>query len=270
MSVALAAPMMMGNFTVDSGKTVQVTETGNARGGQVTLSCIASQLEVSFKPQIKLAAATTQVVTYRFDNSAAVVDRWNLGPFQSTLFLPNNLTRRFLTLGADADSLVMRFTDATGSTRQFNFSVSNFRDAIQTLPCSALYGFAPTPMGTTSSRVTRVTGVIDANMAFIAPTEFAKAFGGTFQPEGAGLAWEYNGVKLLMQKGSVAVQGVYDNRNFNLLRPVMEVNSRTVVPASLVSAFYCKVVGVTRSSDATVRIGCGAGQTYAEQDLPRY
>ena len=284
LSVALAAPVMMGNFMVDSGKTVQVTESGNARGGQVTLSCVNNRLEVSFKPQIKLPAATTQTVTYRFDNSASVNERWNLGPFQSALFLPNNLTRRFLTLGADADALIVRVTDASNSGRQFSFDVTNFRDAIQTLPCSALYGFTPAPMMSgTGMAGTGMAGngmagngmmgnamVVDKNMAFISPTEFVRAFSGTFQPEANALAWEYNGVKLLLQKGNTAVQSVYDNRNFNLLRPVMEVNSRTIVPASLVSAFFCKVVGVTRAADTSVKIGCGAGQTYQEQDLPRY
>ena len=278
LSVALAAPVMMGNFAVDSGKTVQVTESGNARGGVVALSCVNNRLEVSLKPQIKLLAATTQVITYRFDNSAAVSERWNLGPFQSTLFLPSNLTKRFLTLGADADSLSVRLTDASNSARQFSFDVTNFRDAIQTLPCSATYGFSPTPMMSGSSMsgaggngmmgVSAV--VVDKNMAFISPTEFVRAFNGTFQPEGNALAWEYNGVKLLLQKGNTAVQSVYDNRNFNLLRPVLEINSRTIVPASLVSAFSCKVVGVTRAADTSVKIGCGAGQTYEEQDLPRY
>ena len=270
LSVALAAPVMMGNFAVDGGKTVQVMESGNARGGVVALSCVNNRLEVSLKPQIKLLAATAQVVTYRFDNSATVSERWNLGPFQSTLFLPSNLTKRFLTLGADAQSLNVRLTDASNSGRQFSFDVTNFRDAIQTLPCSAAYGFIPTPVGVPSSRVTKAGGVIDANIAFVSPTEFVKAFGGTFQPEGSALAWEYNGVKLLLQKGSTAVQSVYDNRSITLLRPATEVSSRTVIPASLVSAFSCKVVGVTKASDTTVKIGCGAGQTYEEQDLPRY
>ena len=270
LSVALAAPMMMGNFMVDSGKTVQVTEVGNVRGGLVILSCVTNRLEVSFKPQIKLPATATQVVTYRFDNSAVVGERWNIGPFQSTLFLPSNLTRRFLTLGADADSLTVRVTDASNNNRQFGFNVANFREAIQTLPCSAAYGFTPTPVGVPSSRVTKTMGVIDANTAFISPTEFVKIFGGTFQPEGGALAWEYNGIKLLLQKGSTAVQSVYDNRSITLLRAATEVSSRTVIPASLVSAFLCKVVGVTRASDTTVKIGCGAGQTYEEQDLPRY
>ena len=276
--------MMIGNFAVDSGKTVQVAESGNARGGLLELNCVNNRLEVSLKPQIKLLAATTQIVTYRFDNSVAVIERWNLGPFQSTLFLPSNLTRRFLTLGADADSLTVRLTDAGNNGRQFNFEVTNFRDALQTLRCSAIYGFTPSPMmggssmsgaGTTGSGMTGggMMGngmVVDRNMAFISPTEFVRAFSGTFQPEANGLAWEYNGVKLLLQKGNTAVQSVYDNRNFNLLRPVMEVGSRTIVPASLVSAFFCKVVGVTRASDTSVKIGCGAGQTYEEQDLPRY
>jgi hypothetical protein len=270
LSVALAAPMMMGNFLVDSGKSVQVTETGNARGGLVALSCVTNRLEVSFKPQIKLPATAAQVVTYRFDNSAMVTERWNIGPFQSTLFLPNNLTKRFLTLGADADSLTVRVIDAGNSARQFSFNVSGFREAIQTLPCSALYGFTPTPVGVPSSRVTKAGAVIDVNMAFISPTEFVKTFSGTFQPEGAVLAWEYNGVKLLLQKGSTSVQSVYDNREITLLRAATEVSSRTVIPASLVSAFSCKVVGVTKASDTTVKIGCGAGQTYEERDLPRY
>ena len=118
--------------------------------------------------------------------------------------------------------------------------------------------------------MTKAGAVIDVNMAFISPTEFVKTFGGTFQPEGGALAWEYNGVKLLLQKGSTAVQSVYDNRSITLLRAATEVSSRTVVPASLVSAFSCKVVGVTKVSDTTVKIGCGAGQTYEEQELPRY
>ena len=262
--------MMMGNFAVDSGKTVQVTEAGNSRGGVIALSCVTNRLEVSFKPQIKLPATAAQVVTYRFDNSAMVSERWNIGPFQSTLFLPSNLTKRFLTLGADAESLTVRVTDASNNARQFSFNVANFREAIQTLPCSATYGFMPTPVGVSSSRVTRGGAVIDVNMAFISPTEFVKTFSGTFQPEGSALAWEYNGVKLLLQQGSTAVQSVYDNRSITLLRAATEISSRTVVPASLVSAFSCKIVGVTKASDTTVKIGCGAGQTYEEQDLPRY
>jgi hypothetical protein len=303
------------NFTINPGKSVQFKENANARGGLVQLACNGAALEVTFQPQLKLPSGANVPVNYRFDNSATVNERWNVGPFGGTLFLPSNLTRRFLTLGADASTLVVRFTDANKNARQFGFNVTGLRDAIGTLSCATQYGFAPantlsgtggtdanmtnngmtntTPSSTTDNTSTgglgdapatpapsnntsaingsRQTGVvIDRNMAFISPTEFVRAFSGTFQPEGNFLAWEYNGVKLLLSKNSAAVQSVYDNRSITLMRPISEINARTVVPASLVSAFSCRIVGITKPTDATVRIGCGAGQTYQEENLLRY
>jgi hypothetical protein len=293
------------NFTINPGKSVQFRENANARGGLVQLACNGAALEVTFQPQLKLPSGANVPVSYRFDNSTAINERWNVGPFGGTLFLPSNLTRRFLTLGADASTLVVRFTDATKNARQFGFNVTGLRDAIGTLSCATTYGFAPTanttdatvttnppssspdntstgglgdapatpapPTGTTAVNGSRQTGVvIDRNMAFISPTEFVRAFSGTFQPESNFLAWEYNGVKLLLSKNSTAVQSVYDNRSITLMRPVIEINARTVVPASLVSAFSCRIVGITKPTDATVRIGCGAGQTYQEENLLRY
>ena len=306
----VTAQTVSANFTINPGKSVQFKENANARGGLVQLACNGAALEVTFQPQLKLPGGANVPVSYRFDNSAAVNERWNVGPFGGTLFLPSNLTRRFLTLGADANTLVVRFTDATKNARQFGFNVIGLRDAIGTLSCATQYGFAPantmsgtggtdanitnnpppssstdntstgglgdapatTPSNNTSAiNGSRQTGVvIDRNMAFISPTEFSRAFSGTFQPEGNFLAWEYNGVKLLLSKNSAAVQSVYDNRSITLMRPITEINARTVVPASLVSAFSCRIVGITKSTDATVRIGCGAGQTYQEENLLRY
>ncbi len=267
----------MGNFTNTNDGAVQITELNAARGGLVQLACRSGALEVNFQPQFKLPSSTTVPVAYRFDNSAVVNERWNLGPFGGALYLPTNLTRRFLTLGADASSLSMSFVDASRTTRQYRFAVSGFRQAIQSLPCSTQYGFTPsptagrvTPSNTTSSINTG--RVLDPNMAFIAPVDFVRAFadGASFVPQGEFLAWDYNGVRLLLQRNSTDVQSVFDNRQITLMRPTTEINGRTLVPASLVAAFSCRIVNPTTAADTTVRIGCGAGQTYQEKDLPRY
>ncbi len=270
LSMVAAAQMSMGNFVANPDKSIQITELNTTRGGLLQLSCKTGGLEVNFQPQYKLPGGSNLSVSYRFDDSTVVTERWNFGPFGAALYLPTNLTRRFLTLGADATTLSMSVMDASKTMRQYRFGVTGFRNAISSLACGSQYGFAPQMQG--GSMMAMLGGVVDQNMAFIAPAEFIKVFtdGSSFQPEGAFLAWEYNGVKLLLQKNSTAVQSVYDNRSITLARAAIEVKSRTVVPASLVSAFSCKVVGVTKPTDAKVRIGCGAGQTYVENDLTRY
>jgi hypothetical protein len=276
-AVAGAQMTGMGNFVTNNDSSVQITEVNSARGGLVQLACRSGTLEVNFQPQFKLPASNTVPVAYRFDNSAVVNERWNLGPFGGALYLPSNLTRRFLTLGADASTLSMSFTDASRVSRQYRFAVSGFRQAIQSLPCSAQYGFTPSPQESrvtvTNTTSTATTGrVVDPNMAFIAPVDFVRAFGngGSFAPQGDFLAWEYNGVRLLLQRNSTDVQSVFDSRQITLARPTTEINGRTLVPANLVAAFSCRIVGVTKPTDTTVKIGCGAGQTYEEKDLPRY
>ena len=112
--------------------------------------------------------------------------------------------------------------------------------------------------------------VIDVNRAFISPFEFSKAFGGSFEPRAfQTLFWEYNGVQLLMKKGSTAVSSVLDQQNFNLVRPVQEKENRTVVEATILFKFNC-TISPTSASDLQVAITCGAGQTLQTQSLRRY
>jgi hypothetical protein len=112
--------------------------------------------------------------------------------------------------------------------------------------------------------------VIDVNRAFISPFEFAKAFGGTFEPRAfQTLYWEYNGVQLLMKKGSTTVSSVLEQKDFDLVRPVQEKENRTVVEATILFKFNC-TISPTSASDLQVGVTCGAGQTLQTQYLRRY
>ncbi len=112
--------------------------------------------------------------------------------------------------------------------------------------------------------------VIDVNRAFISPFEFTQAFGGTFEPRAfQTLYWEYNGVQLLMKKGSTTVSSVLEQKDFNLVRPVQEKENRTVVEATILFKFNC-TISPTSASDLQVGVTCGAGQTLQTQYLRRY
>jgi hypothetical protein len=112
--------------------------------------------------------------------------------------------------------------------------------------------------------------VIDVNRAFISPFEFSKAFGGTFEPRAfQTLYWEYNGVQLLMKKGSTNVSSVLEQKDFSLVRPVQEKENRTVVEATILFKFNC-TISPTTASDLQVGVTCGAGQTLQTQYLRRY
>jgi hypothetical protein len=112
--------------------------------------------------------------------------------------------------------------------------------------------------------------VIDVNRAFISPFEFSKAFGGTFEPRAfQTLFWEFNGVQLLMKKGSTTVSSVLEQKDFNLVRPVQEKENRTVVEATILFRFNC-TISPTSASDLQVGVTCGAGQTLQTQFLRRY
>jgi hypothetical protein len=112
--------------------------------------------------------------------------------------------------------------------------------------------------------------VIDVNRAFISPFEFSKAFGGTFEPRAfQTLFWEFNGVQLLMKKGSTTVSSVLEQKDFNLVRPVQEKENRTVVEATILFRFNC-TISPTSASDLQVGVTCGAGQTLLTQFLRRY
>lgn len=98
--------------------------------------------------------------------------------------------------------------------------------------------------------------VIDVNRAFISPYEFSQAFGGTFEPRAfQTLFWEYNGVQLLLKKGSTAVSSLLDQKDFNLVRPVQEKENRTVVEATIVFRFNC-TLSPTSATDLQVGITC--------------
>jgi hypothetical protein len=112
--------------------------------------------------------------------------------------------------------------------------------------------------------------VIDPNRAFISPYEFTQAFGGTFEPRSfQTLFWEYNGVQLLLKKGSSAVSSLLDQKNFNLVRPVQEKDNRTVVEATILFKFNC-TISPTSTSDLQVGVTCGAGETLQTLMLRRY
>lgn len=112
--------------------------------------------------------------------------------------------------------------------------------------------------------------VIDVNRAFISPYEFSKAFGGTFEPRAfQTLYWEYNGVQLLMKKGSTTVSSVLEQKDFDLVRPVQEKENRTVVEATILFKFNC-TISPTSASDLQVGVTCGAGQSLQTQYLRRY
>jgi hypothetical protein len=112
--------------------------------------------------------------------------------------------------------------------------------------------------------------VIDVNRAFIAPFEFTQAFGGTFEPRAfQTLFWEYNGVQLLLKKGSTAVSSVLEQKDFALVRPVQEKENRTVVEATILFRFNC-TISPTSASDLQVGVTCGAGETLQTQFLRRY
>ncbi len=112
--------------------------------------------------------------------------------------------------------------------------------------------------------------VIDVNRAFISPFEFSKAFGGTFEPRAfQTLYWEYNGVQLLMKKGSTTVSSVLEQKDFDLVRPVTVKDNRTVVEVTILFKFNC-TISPTNASDLQVGVTCGAGQTLQTQYLRRY
>lgn len=113
-------------------------------------------------------------------------------------------------------------------------------------------------------------GVIDVNRAFISPYEFTQAFGGTFEPRAfQTLFWEYNGVQLLLKKGSTAVSSLLDQKDFSLVRPVQEKENRTVIEATIVFKFNC-TLSPTSATDLQVSITCGAGETLQTMVLRRY
>jgi hypothetical protein len=112
--------------------------------------------------------------------------------------------------------------------------------------------------------------VIDPNRAFISPREFAQVFGGVFDVTQNGkLLWEYNGVQLELNKGSTAVFSLVDQRPFNLVRPVLEKDNRTVLEAIVVYKFNCSIAP-TNQSQTQVAVTCGAGQTLQTIYLKRY
>ncbi len=112
--------------------------------------------------------------------------------------------------------------------------------------------------------------VIDVNRAYISPREFSNAFGGIFEPRTFNtLYWEYNGVQLLLKKGSRLVSSLLDRNDFNLMSPVTEKDGRTVLEASVVFRFNCSLAR-TNAAQLEVEITCGSGQTLQTQMLRRY
>jgi hypothetical protein len=240
-----------------------VTTESLARGANLRMRCVGNQIEVVLDPKIKLNREQTPLVTWQFDGGAGRQQRFSFEPESGLLLLPQMATFAFLDGVARSNQLRMNLPEAINLGWTATFNTTNFREAYTELPCKNSLVGTSVPVTMTPTRV------IDPTVAFIAPLEFAKAFGGRFEPENGKLAWEYNGVKLLLERGSTAIQNVFANTSLELPRPIQVLGGRTVAPVRLVNAFNCKIMQ-TKPTDAMIKITCGAGTTLLERNLPRY
>ncbi len=241
-----------------------VTTESLARGASLKMRCVGTRVEVVLDPKIKLNREQSPLVTWQFDTGELRQQRFGFEPESGLLLLAQNATFSFLDGLAKSNQTRMTMPEKMNLAWSATFNTTGFREAYAELPCknAVVLGTAPV----TSMPPNRV---IDPTVAFIAPLEFAKAFGGRFEPENGKLAWEYNGIKLLLERGSTTVQNVFANTSLELPRPVQVLGGRTVAPVRLINAFNCKLAQ-TKPSDAVLKITCGAGATLLERDLPRY
>jgi hypothetical protein len=251
--------------TPGANNQMMVTES-LVRAVNLKMRCVGTRVEVVLDPKVRLNRNVAPLVSWRFDDAPVRQQRWNFAPESGILLLPQNLTQQFLEGIADSSQTRMTLPDQRNPTWQTNFNSTNFRQAFAELPCNGSFNAILSNPSTMSKLPTQI---LDATVAFVAPLEFTQAFGGRFEPENNKLVWEYNGVKLLLERGSRNVQNVFGNSSFELPRPVQILGGRTVVPARLVSAFNCKIAQ-TKPTDAVVKVTCGAGTTLMERELPRY
>ncbi len=251
--------------TPGANNQLVVTES-SPRAANLKMRCVGSRVEVVLDSKLNIRRNQSPLVSWKFDDAAMRQQRWNFEPESGLLILPQNFTRQFLEGIADSSQTRMTFPEKNNLAWNATFITTGFREAYVELPCKSGMILGNTTTVTSTMMPSRI---LDATVAFIAPLEFAKAFGGRFEPEGNLLAWEYNGVKLLLERGSTTVQNAIQNTSLELPRPVQIVGGRTVVPARLVSAFNCKLEQ-TKPTDSLVKVTCGAGTTLLERDLPRY
>ncbi len=273
--LGLALAQGNGGFTVISTpglpNQIATTETFSNRAALLQLKCVGTQIEVSLDPKVKLTTTQTPTVSVRFDDAPALQQQWNFAPEGGELLLPQNFTQQFIAGITDAKQARIVIPEQQNPSWEGNFNVMGFRAAYAQLPCNTAIALTtsanpptPTPIPTTTTKV------IDPTIAFIAPLEFSKAFGGRFEPEAGKLAWEYNGIKLILEQNKTLVRNVSRNTSLELPRAVRTMpNGRTVVPARVVAAFNCNTAP-TKPTDAIVRVTCGGGTTQMTRDLPRY
>jgi hypothetical protein len=250
--------------TANLSNQIAVTES-LTRGATLKMRCVGTRVEVVLDPKIKLNREQEPLVNWQFDTGLIQQKRWGFEPESGLLLLPATATQAFLEGISDSKETRVRLPEKNNLAWNAIFNSTGFRTAYSELPCkdSVNLRINPPTMTMIPNRV------IDPTVAFIAPLEFSKAFGGRFEPENGKLAWEYNGVKLLLERGSNTVQNIFSNSSLTLPRPVQVLGGRTVAPVRLVNAFNCKL-GQTKPSDALIRITCGAGTTLTERELPRY
>lgn len=251
--------------TPGADNRITVTEA-QTRAVSLQISCVNSQVEVLLDPKIKLPQTQAPLLAWRFDDAPVKQQRWNFVPESGELILPQNLTQQFLEGIADSRQTMLSLPEVSDPVWNATLATTGFRAAFAQLPCSKSFALGSTAPNNPAPMATKV---LDATVAFIAPIEFTRAFGGRFEPESGKLAWEYNGRKLVLQVGKTTVQNVYRNTSLELPRPVQVLGGRTVVPARVVSVFDC-TLQQTKPTDATVRVTCGAGSTLITRDLPRY
>ena len=241
-----------------------VTTESLARGASLKMRCVGTRVEVVLDPKIKLNREQSPLVTWQFDGGTLRQQRFGFEPESGLLLLPQVANFAFLDDIAKSNQIKMTLPEKINLAWSATFNTTGFREAYAELPCKNSVVLGSTPTATMSPN-----RVIDPTVAFIAPLEFARAFGGRFEPENGKLAWEYNGIKLLLERGSTTVQNVFANTSLELPRPVQVLGGRTVVPVRLINVFNCKLAQ-TKPSDAMLKITCGAGATLLERDLPRY
>ena len=249
--------------TPGANNQIAVTES-LARGANLKMRCVGTRVEVVLDPKVNLNREQSPLITWQFDAGVVRQQRFGFEPESGLLLLPQNATPLFLDGIAKSNQARMTMPEKMNLAWNATFNTTGFREAYAELPCKNNL-----VLGSTATTSTTPNRVIDPTVAFIAPLEFAKAFGGRFEPENGKLAWEYNGIKLLLERGSTTVQNVFASTRLELPRPVQVLGGRTVAPVRLINVFNCKL-GQTKPTDAIIKITCGAGATLLERDLPRY
>ncbi len=237
------------------------TTENNTRAATLTVRCIGANAEVILDPRITLDQSQAPLVQTQ---TGAL--RWDFVPESGELILPASATKEFIENLALIRELRMNLPEVTNPNWRVVFNTTGFVNGFRQLPCSTAIRLVQV----NPSAPVVATNVLSPTIAFIAPIEFTRAFGGRFEPSNNKLIWEYNGVQLLLEVNKKNVLNVLNNSSFELPTAVQILkNGRTVVPARILSNFNCSIPQ-TKPSDATILVRCGAGATLMERELPRY